>query len=447
MSITSRSSISAEKAIWIALLAAVILLGLHLRLDVVRFTVIDSPLRSDAADYTAYAYNLERHGVYSRDITTILSDEKTPQPDALRSPGYPVLLTMFVSESLSVFITRTIYMQAVISTLTLLLVALLANRIMTKWPALLVCLLAAISPHLIVANTYVLTETLFCFWVVLMLLVLAWTSGRSSLLMWTSAGIILAIATLTRPGIQYFIIPLALIAWLYNPSTSRLRITILTSLVFITMVSAWSYRNYQTTGQTSDPQLMINGLHHGMYPGFMYNGQPHTYGYPYRFDPRSAEISTSVSRILVAIYEEFRSDPLAITSWFLSKPAYFLQWSQVQGDDIFTYPTIASPYYLEGSLHQLSSRLMKHAHFPLVLLSIFGVIAAFLPGHISCLSHQQRRAAIILSSLYVYFILVHVVVAPFPRYSIPLRPVIYILALLPLYCAFLRIRARTTSHG
>lgn len=432
---------------WLILIGLVILLGVYLRLEAVRITEVDNPFRPDSADYTAYAYNLERHGIYSRDKSTIFSNSAAPQPDALRAPGYPLLLSLLVSDNIKAFLTRSVYSQALISAATLILVLLLSCMCMKRWYALATTFLAAISPHLVIMNTYVLSETVFTFWLVLLILTLARAQSKESAALWITGSVLLAIATLTRPTITYFILPLVLFAWLTTRTERRKTISISVLLIFLAITSAWSIRNQLATGQTSDPKLVINALHHGMYPDFMYQGKTESYGYPYKFDPESNSISESVGSAVSHILERMSTQPVKYLGWYLSKPAWFFQWDQVQGNDIFIYPALISPYYAEGSIFDFTSVLMHKTHSILVLLSLVGMIAGLLPSSISLLSDGQRKAVLLVSLVYIYYILVHIVVAPFPRYSIPLRPLTYILSLVAVYSTINNLKYRLANHG
>jgi len=80
----------------IVALLAILLLGLHLRLTAVLGTEIEAPLRADAGQYFAYAYNLANHGVYSPDLKGIGS-ATVPMPDHFRNPGYSLLILPFAT--------------------------------------------------------------------------------------------------------------------------------------------------------------------------------------------------------------------------------------------------------------------------------------------------------------------------------------------------------------
>jgi hypothetical protein len=260
---TSRS-VSRVQGIWLITLAAIILLGLHLRLETAQYTKVHHPIRADAANYTAYAYNLDRHGVYSRDISTAFSDATVPTPDAYRNPGYPLYLSFLISKKLEIFIKRTVYSQALISTLTLILIALLAHAVVGKLASVVVVLLAAISPHLILANTYILTETIYIFFLCLTLLATAKAMITEKQTFWAIAAVLLAATTLIRPTTQYFIVILVLFAWFSSDKRNRTKFSVIVFILFTLIMSTWVIRNFQAIGQPSDPSLMIKVLQHGM---------------------------------------------------------------------------------------------------------------------------------------------------------------------------------------
>ena len=415
---------------WLALILGILLLGLYLRLETVAHTNIDHPFRADAGDYTAYAYNLDRHGIYSRNETTAFGNAGKPSPDAVRSPGYPVFLTLLTSpDSLQTFLTRVVYSQAFISFLSLILVLFISRHLLGNWPALIITCLCAISPHLVLANTYILTESLYIFWLLLTLLVMIKASENNETAFWILAALLLGITTLTRPTTQYFIIILAIFIWFYAPKERRTRLLAITVSVYVGIMAIWAVRNLYAIGSASDPHLMIGTLHHGMYPGLLYNGNPDTFGYPYRSDPDSKFISQSLTSVLQAIFHRFINEPAEHLAWYLSKPAYLFQWNHIQGIQIFTYPPLTSTYFAENSIFDITRKLMEHIHYVLVILSMIGALIVFTPFGYSVFPMQQRRPVQLIAALYLYFVFIHMITAPFPRYSIPVRPITYLLAI------------------
>lgn len=185
-------------------------------------------------------------------------------------------------------------------------------------------------------------------------------------------------------------------------------------------------RNLDAIGGTSDPTLTINALHHGMYPDFRYQDIPETTGFPYRFDPRSKEVSRSKESILEEIRRRFEEEPARHLQWYLlGKPASLLDWNILAGmGDIFIYPVTASPNFSQP-LYIQSHKLMELLHWPLVVLALAAAIVVWLPGFGKQFSTTAQFTVRLLSLLLLYFIALHIVAAPFPRYGIPLRPVLY----------------------
>lgn len=436
------------------LFLSIIVLGLQLRLNVSKNTVIELPLRSDAGHYTAYAYNLKLHGVYSGDRTTASNLQRTPKPDAMRTPGYSLFLYPLVSlKSFSVFITKVIYTQAILGTITLVMIAYLAYILLGAPAAIFVTLLSAISPHLINMGVYILSETLFTFLLIAFLMLSVVSLKTNSLRHWLISGIVLALATLARPTLQYFIVFLVPFLWHWSPRKAKINAVTAITLAFIGVMSVWFIRNLLTIGQLSDPTLSINTLHHGMYPDFMFNGILDSYAYPYKFDPQSLNISSSISSVVSTIWERLIENPATIISWYASKPFYLFQWGTVQGYmDIFIYPATQSPYFNEDGVFPFTLKLMKTLHPILVWLSLAGMLLCLAPEKWMKLQGTKFYAMRLVALLYLYYILIHMAGAPFPRYAIPIRPITYMLAMLAIHITwhnaitYLKYRRRPTTH-
>jgi 4-amino-4-deoxy-L-arabinose transferase-like glycosyltransferase len=414
---------------YLRILGSVILftLAMSLRVDAVNNTVIDEPINADATDYYTYAVHLKYHHTYSREKLP----SNDPQPDALRTPGYPVFLVPFVkyppTESM---LWRIELAQALLDSITVLLALSIFRKIMAEGWALGAGFLTAISPHLISSTTYLLTETLFTFLMVLALWLAVKMIQNNSRTLGFVTGLVIAAAALTRPTLQFFIVPLAGMLLLTRGRGNIARLIIPLLAGFVLAFTPWVVRNLNIIGSTSDPTLMINSLYHGMYPDFRYKDNPESTGFPYRFDPRSEEISSSRESVLNEILRRFKEEPARHLRWYLlGKPASLFSWNILAGmGDIFIYPVSKSPYFSQP-VYILSHKYMELLHWPLVLLAVFVSIAVWLPGSGKRLSGTALFTVRMLSLVMLYFIALHIVAAPFPRYGIPLRPVIYGLAL------------------
>lgn len=402
-------------------------LAMSLRLGAVNNTVVEEPIHADAADYYTYALNLKFHHTYSRDKFS----SNAPQPDALRAPGYPAFLLPFVEYPPRKSTLRRISLaQALLDSITVILALSVFRRLMPESWALGAGFLTAISPHLISASTYLLTETLFTFLMMLSLWLVVKMVRDNSRGIAFAAGLVIAVASLTRPTLQYFAVPLIgmLLLTRERGNTARFAIPLLAG--FVLAFSPWVVRNLDATGNISNPALTINSMHHGMYPDFRYQDLPESSGYPYQFDPRSEEISSSKESILKEIRRRFEEEPARHLQWYLlGKPATLFNWNMLAGMwDIYIYSVTASPY-LSQPAYILSHKFMKLLHWPLVILALATTLLVWLPGFGKKLSGTTLFTARLLSLLMLYFIALHIVAAPFPRYSIPLRPVVYGLAI------------------
>lgn len=409
---------------WYLVVIAIGLLSAAMFLTAVAQTRIDGPIRGDAQDYFAYAYNIKQYGIYSRDLPSAQS----PRPDALRAPAYPALLSLLLDESnIEKTLANIQYLQALLGTLTVLVYLSLFKRLMPPIWAIGAGLVTAISPHLINASVYLLTETLFTFLLGIHLFALE-RALRLKQVRWAlAAGVLLALSLLTRPTTQYLLLAylLAFVLWARQDWRTFGKYVLWLAVPVIIAFSAWSVRNQVSTGHTSDPVLTANFLQHGMYPNMMYQDRTDTYGYPYRFDPRNTELSGSVSKTLAAMSEQFQQEPQRYFSWYLiGKPIQFFAWNLTESvGDAFIYAPLKTPY-LENKLFKSTHAIAAFLHPFLMLLSVLGIYYAVA---------RKNIAAAIFSLILLYFVALHMIGAPFPRYSIPLRPINYGLAFFALY--------------
>lgn len=433
-------------------LIAIVALGAFLRFAAVLGTVVDAPLRADAGDYFSYAYNLDQFGVYSRSHAFLGGDRSLPAPDAIRSPGYPLLLSLLMEPSPSgQTLLNITLLQALLGVLMVWLVFVLGRQCLSPGWALLAALLTAVSPQLVVSGTYVLTETLFSF---LLLLVLAavFTQYRFSSRLWIAllSGMVIGAATLTRPTLQYLMLLLLPLVYLVLPRSLRWQHMGLMVLGFVLVFGPWLVRNQVVLGG-SDPTLTINALVHGHYPGMMYEHNPRSFGYPYRFDPRVAELSASVEAAVSGIIERMRAAPAEYLAWYaIGKPLAFFGWADAaSAGDIFTYPVIKSPYQ-DVAAFVWTKKLMQLTHGVWIILALLAVMVTGWRWLRSSASDHAAVMLRLLSIVVLYFIAIHIVAFPLARYCVPLLPVLFLLAAYMLSVLVAQWRARFSyeaNHG
>jgi len=416
--------------------------GFYLRCESVFKTEVIKPLRADASQYFMYAYNLRHKFTYSHQVGKPGDLDSPVKPDAVRSPGYPLFLALFVDglPNRTMF-SWILFSQAIISTLTILFTFLLFEKFLSPLWSSGIALLVALSPHLIVSNSYILTETLFCFLLVAFGFLFCLFAKKPSLWLGLGIGATMGIAALVRPSLQFFPFILALFLMFHYGWKRGRRYSGVILISFAMAFLPWIGRNMATLGIPTDNRLMINFLHHGIYPDFMYKGIPQSHGFPYRYDPRAKEIAEDPPSVLKEISNRFSRAPSRHAKWYLlDKPMVFWSWNIIQGyGDAFVYPVSSSPYF-HNTFFRITHRLMFILHYPFVVLALFGCLMVWFPLTKLGLTQGSLLVARFCSLLLIYFTVIHVVGAPFPRYSVPLRPYLYGMALFMPYILIRAIR-------
>jgi hypothetical protein len=408
------------------ILSSFFLFGLYLRIESILETKVTHHLVRDDKDYYMYSYNLRHHHIYSKEVVSSKNSSTIISPDAVRTPGYPLFLLFFVDDLPNEkIINKILISHAILSTLTLLFAFFFFQGFLPIYWSAPASLLVALCPHLIVANSYILTETFFCYLMIMVGIVINFFVSKPSYKSAFIMGIALAMASLTRPSIQY--LPIVISLFFISNWGKRKGLNFLVSMLlgFALVFSPWIIRNIITLKKTTDNRQMIVSLQHGMYPDFTFDNVPESYGFPYSFDPRTEEISKDVTSVLKEISRRFRHEPLKHLKWFiLKKPVAFWAWNLVQGGDVFSYSISKSPYF-SNKYFQWTHQLMRNLHWPIVLSCFLGCLAAWLPLTVVNLSEKSIIIARFTSTILIYFTLVHMIVVPLPRYSIPLRPFMY----------------------
>jgi len=180
----------------------IITLGAFLRFQAVQDTEVIAPLRADAGQYVSYALSSLHHHTYSR---ADFQPAARPEPDSVRPPVYPMLLAAVFSGSPRAPVVLVQYFQAALSTAAILLAFLLFRHFLPPLWANGAALLVAISPHLIISNVYILTESVFTFALLACLLIAAHAHKRGGKVYALITGAAFGALTLTRTAVQYFI--------------------------------------------------------------------------------------------------------------------------------------------------------------------------------------------------------------------------------------------------
>jgi 4-amino-4-deoxy-L-arabinose transferase-like glycosyltransferase len=425
-------------------LLCVLILGFTLRIGSAAGTVVINPLRADAGQYFMYAYNLRYKHTYSLQVGNIRDLNSPVTPDSVRSPGFPLFLVPFLDGlSFQSFVNRVVMAQVLLSLLTILMTYLLCKTFLPPPWALAASFLVALSPHLIIPNSFVITETLFGFFLLLIGCGLSLFASRPSVARALLIGSLIGAASLVRPILEY--LPFLLGVWLLVQYRWKKGFAYCAALLlgFVLVFSPWILRNGITLGTFSDDTLLINFFHHGMYPDFTFEGIPESRGYPYRFDPRSPEFSGDISSVLQEILRRFQERPYQYLKWFMiGKLVAFWSWDDVQGiGDAFIYPVVASPYFSVAPF-QWTHFFMFVLHWPMIIL---GALASLFSWS-RFLGDTYRPESVFvirfMGLVLISYTLIHMVGAPIQRYSFPLRPYLYGMAVFLVHFLWQVLHAR-----
>ncbi len=226
-------------------------------------------IEGDAAGY----WDLARH--LSRGEDFAIYD---PPRYVERMPGFPMVLAggmvLFGERPLPIRL-----LLALVGTAACGLVYLLGRELVDHSAGLLACLLAAISPSLIVFSVLFLSETLFAAVMLASVIALARLvkanlpapaigTPRRRIGLAAAAGLLAGAATMVRPT-WFLVAPGFAIAWLLSPGNRKQRLApalALLAALAVTM-APWAIRNYRVTGHFIPTTLWVGAsLYDGISP-------------------------------------------------------------------------------------------------------------------------------------------------------------------------------------
>jgi 4-amino-4-deoxy-L-arabinose transferase-like glycosyltransferase len=204
---------------------------------------------SDAPTYYVIADNiLSGNGyTYGKDLP----------PTAKRTPGYP----LFIASVFKIFgrdFNGIRHAQAAMDVLTAYLVFILAALVFErKTVGLLASLAYALYPPSILSSTYILTETLYTFFLALFAVaaILALKTRRYPF--YLVSGIVLGLSSLTRPGI--LLLPLVLLIIALIARRRAWKGFVIVALAFAVTLLPWTLRNKRDLGKAIPTSTFVGG--------------------------------------------------------------------------------------------------------------------------------------------------------------------------------------------
>ena len=177
-------------------------------------------------------------------------------------PGYSLFLAAMIS-LFGAYFLPALLIQCLLDSITCLMIMVLGRRIFptNSW---LFGFLAAVWPNLIMHSAMLLTDTLFIFFFTTFLLSFVWLLEKQKMSYALMVGVMLGLATMTRPVTQFFIlltpvlVPILLICAKARLRDALLQ-SIIISLVSLSFLSPLLLNNIQTHG--SYALTSQNGTH------------------------------------------------------------------------------------------------------------------------------------------------------------------------------------------
>lgn len=419
---------SSNKKIYTVVCLIVLLFGAFIRFSYVGSIPHITTIKADAEKYNNLAHNILNQGSYS-------PGKKTPLvQDTFITPGYPLFLAGILSfaQNENSFYVFAIYLQATLSSLAVLLVFIIGRKFLPYWGALLASFLTAISPQLVVSNGYILTESLFTFLLLLSVYLLLLALKSKNIFLFFLFGLMAGYASLVRPALLLFpliVVSLPFARFMSAPPGTRLRIGALVAAGILVFWGPWlAFKAQAEHGSANNHSPLVDSFALGSYPNLVFR-TPLYRGYPYLEDPDFKKMQKGIGSTLKIVGERAKENPLAYLRWyFLDKPLTYWQWGNIVGaGGPFIYPVKQSIY--NTSVLAIDSLLFTEISHPLWLISALVVLVAKLIKMMRARKIPGGDSVIlVLAAALAYFTAVHSVLAPLPRYSYPLLPLLYLTA-------------------
>lgn len=403
--------------------------------------------RADSGKYITTAYNIKYHDTFSQQTTE--NNEKPTEKSTL-AKGYPLLLTLFINKDEIVQknnytsweekdgFQSLLLFQTLLTAFTVVFIFIISRQFFSSAWSLVPTTLTLFNPHLIMMSGFVLTETTFIFTLTLGILIflLAWKYSYKSLFL--IAGLILGICFETRTiGIGLPIIFLILIIQFQKEKFTKS--ILLTTGIIIILISELIFSINYTTKDLKPAEI-------GKSP----------YETIISIVPTIKNMFTPIDGYIQLLNNDPNYNPIGKTPItnqpFIKYPMEYISWAligklvtmwNINGtytNEIYIYPMISRPYQDKESPTTLKAIYKTGIifHWPLFILSILGVIFSFLKIFQKKLQSKDNSFIIIQASFLYFIITLYVISAWLPRYTIPIRHLSYLFALIPIYILFFK---------
>ena len=407
-------------------LIALFFFALLVRVQFVRTNIDHLTITRDAKQYVQYAHNLVQHSVFSKSTS-----EAGLQPDSFRSPGYPLLIALMMwMGGEQTYLPMLVYAQAAMSALLVPLTFAAGTFFLPFYGALIAAMLVAFSPHLITITGCLLTETLFSFFLLSSLCCFQFTLKKKLFGFFIASALLFGCTYLINETALLLPYLLFIVISLQKLSNKKLifKKAVLFLVVFTIVPVGWSVRNHlnvPSESETGSDRAIVT-MSHGAYPEFIFKN-PRYKRFPYREDPMQPAFGESFESFVHILWTRVKKEPARYVKWYLfGKPYYLWNWDIIQGvGGVYIYP-VKNNIFQDSILAGLIKSAMRILHPLLLMLSLVGIPLLYRESKILTNPNALLSTPFYPFSVCIYFTLLYTVFAPWPRYSIPLRPELYL---------------------
>lgn len=374
------------------IVAVLLIVALLVRIIAVIFWPQSAP---DTDRYDNTALNLISGKGFSSNGLTLTADS---------APLYPLFLAgIYKIWGHNLVVVRII--QAVIDTITCLLIYLLAIRVFARRKlARLALLISVFYPSLVASTTFILTETLYTSLLTASVLCMVLSLSKESWFGYIFAGILLGIATLCRPTTLLF--PFFLIFGLTLTKSGKKVIGgMIICLMMVMTIAPWTVRNYIVFGRFLPVAIGAGGnLWLGSY-------------IPWDADYRYQDLTDKkkIEKGLSALDADDKLKEEAIKN-IKEHPFVYMR---------LCFKKIWRFWFLiPGRKELLKNKMLLRVTIHLIYLT---VLFFFILG-VWFLRKQKDVSVLPILFMILYFTLIHSLLFAIPRYRIPITPLVIVFA-------------------
>ncbi len=322
------------------------------------------------------------------------------QPTSTRPPLYPIFLAIIYFIFGKNFFVVTV-VQAIVGSATVIFIYLIAKEIFNNEKlAILAAYACAIWPALVVYCGIIASEILFIFLSCIFIYILIKAKTNTDYIL---AGVFLGLSNLTRS--TYSLYPIFLLIFVLLFKKENVSKVLIMFLFSILLVVPWTVRNYFAFKRflfinTNAGELFWSGTYLP-WDGICKHNRDENF---YRLFPEENPVDRDNKMFKEGI-KNIISNPLGCLKLTVKK--FFRFWFKPVGQELVSkkYPSLGFLMYIVQVL--------------LVLLFFYGCIKL----------HMENFLVFPIGVLLLYMCIMHNLLAPIPRYRLPIEPFIILFAL------------------